>query len=77
LAPRFTAKFAIHPKHIPAIRRAFLPEPEEVNSAEQILQQARSQKKGAFAWRGEMIDEAQLKRARQIIEKSHSKTENL
>ena len=73
----FTAKFAIHPKHIPVISRAFLPKPEEVKNAEQIIQQARTHKKGAFAWRGEMIDEAKLKRARQIIEKSHGKTENL
>jgi len=66
----FHGKLAIHPKHIPLIARVFSPTAEEVQRAEELLQQASVRQQGAFSWKGEMVDEAILKRARYTIELS-------
>jgi citrate lyase subunit beta/citryl-CoA lyase len=65
----FTGKFAIHPRHIPAIAEAFAPSPEEVEEAEEILRQANILKLGAFACKGQMIDKAVLEKARLTIQR--------
>jgi citrate lyase subunit beta/citryl-CoA lyase len=65
----FTGKLAIHPKHVPMINDAFAPSAEEASYAEEILQQAAIQKAGAFAWKGQMIDEAILEKARHTLQK--------
>jgi citrate lyase subunit beta / citryl-CoA lyase len=63
----FTGKFAIHPKHVPAIAEAFAPSSKEAEEAEEILRQANILKLGAFAWKGQMIDKAVLERARLTV----------
>jgi citrate lyase subunit beta/citryl-CoA lyase len=65
----FSGKFAIHPRHIPAIAEAFTPTSVEAKEAEEILQQARSLKAGAFAWKGQMVDEAVLEKARITLQR--------
>lgn len=64
----FTGKLAIHPKHLPIIARAFTPTSDEASDAEEILQQA-TQQMGAFAWKGQMIDEAILEKARRTVQR--------
>jgi citrate lyase beta subunit len=64
----FTGKLAIHPKHVAMIAEAFTPTSDEANDAEEILQQA-TQKVGAFAWKGQMIDEAILEKARRTVQR--------
>jgi citrate lyase subunit beta/citryl-CoA lyase len=65
----FTGKFAIHPRHVPAIAETFTPTPDEAKDAEEILRQANRQQAGAFAWKGQMVDEAVLERARLTLQR--------
>jgi citrate lyase subunit beta / citryl-CoA lyase len=65
----FTGKFAIHPRHIASVAEAFVPTLEEVTNAEEIIQQRSIHETGAFAWKGQMIDEAILEKARRTLQR--------
>jgi citrate lyase subunit beta / citryl-CoA lyase len=66
----FTGKFAIHPQQVPILNMAFNPSPEQVQLAREMLEKAEG--RSAFRWNGRMVDEAMLRRARQILEISKS-----
>lgn len=65
----FTGKFTIHPRHIASVGEAFVPTLEEVKNAEEIIQQRSIHETGAFAWKGQMIDEAILEKARRTLQR--------
>ena len=60
----FDGKWAIHPDQVPVINRVFTPTPEELQRAQEILElyQKADQESGvgAFVYRDEMIDGANL-----------------
>ena len=61
----FDAKVSIHPKHVPVIRSAYAPSPEQTRWAAEVLAAAEGQK-GAFSFEGSMIDAPLLAHARAI-----------
>ena len=67
----FAGKLAIHPKQVAAIHRAYLPSAEEIAWARGLLAQAREHSpaaaRGAFSYRGAMVDKPVLDRARAIL----------
>jgi citrate lyase subunit beta / citryl-CoA lyase len=65
----FTGKFTIHPRHIASVGEAFVPTLEEVKNAEEVIQQRSIHETGAFAWKGQMIDEAILEKARRTLQR--------
>ncbi|RBP63090.1 citrate lyase subunit beta/citryl-CoA lyase [Brevibacterium sanguinis] len=62
----FSGKVSIHPYHVPVVREAFRPSPEQLDWATGVLEAARTEK-GAFAYRGSMIDAPLLKHAELIV----------
>lgn len=68
----FDGKQCIHPKQLEVVSRAFSPTPEEVAWAEEVmaaLEQAAVAGQGAIRVRGRMLDAANIRMARGIIEK--------
>ena len=63
----FTGKCAIHPSQIPVINSFFMPSPEEIKKAVEILKIAQN---GVGVTNGEMIDEAHKKYAKRILERA-------
>ena len=63
----FTGKLVIHPKHLPIVADAFTPNAEEVQEAQELLNQASIEPAGVFRWRGRMVDEPLLEQARRIV----------
>jgi malyl-CoA/(S)-citramalyl-CoA lyase len=67
----FAGKSAIHPSQVSICNEVFLPSPEEVawaNNVVQELEQAARAGDGAVALKGEMVDEAHIKLARSILQ---------
>ncbi|WP_214412052.1 HpcH/HpaI aldolase/citrate lyase family protein [Sphaerisporangium fuscum] len=64
----FTGKFAIHPKQVDGVRQAFTPTARQVADAHAVLRAAEDG--GAVRFRGSMIDAAQVRRARLVIERA-------
>jgi citrate lyase beta subunit len=69
----FSCKSAIHPTQVAAIHAAFVPEAAELEWARALLaahagQQAPSQERGAFLFRGKMVDPPVLAKARRIAQ---------
>jgi citrate lyase subunit beta / citryl-CoA lyase len=62
----FDGKAAIHPGHIKAINRAFMPTEDEILWAERVMTKAKTHT-GAFALDGKMVDEPVIRRARRIM----------
>lgn len=72
LAMGFDGKQCIHPNQLPAANRLFAPASEDVARAERIVQayeQAIAEKRGAISLDGKMIDAANLRMARVVLEK--------
>ncbi len=69
----FAGKLAIHPKQVAAIHRAYLPSAEEIKWASGLLAQLADREhspaaaRGAFSYRGAMVDKPVLDRARAIL----------
>ncbi|XP_038673960.1 citramalyl-CoA lyase, mitochondrial isoform X2 [Scyliorhinus canicula] len=66
----FTGKQVIHPSQIPIVQEAFSPNPERVKWAQELIDAfGEHQKlgKGAFTFRGSMIDMPSLKQAQNVI----------
>lgn len=69
----FTGKLSIHPSQIPVINEVFTPSPGEAQEARELLaafEEHERKGRGAFAFRGQMVDMAHLKRARKILERA-------
>lgn len=64
----FTGKLAIHPRQVGILNRSFSPHPEEIRSAQRILSTFTTSEEGVTSVDGTMVDEAVVKRARQILE---------
>ena len=69
----FSGKLAIHPRQVAVMNEAFLPSDAEIEWATELLEafdHRLADSAGVFAFRGEMIDEAIVKRARRIQEQA-------
>ncbi|MGW9826918.1 citrate lyase subunit beta / citryl-CoA lyase [Brevibacterium pityocampae] len=62
----FAGKVSIHPKHIPVVRDAYRPTPEQLAWAKAVLELAETSA-GAFSYEGKMIDAPLLKHAGHIV----------
>ncbi|OZD05225.1 CoA ester lyase [Rhodococcus sp. 06-235-1A] len=71
VAVGFDGKVAIHPSHIPVIRDAYAPSPDDVEWAKAVLD-AVAHNRGVFAFRGQMVDAPVLAHARRIISRRPS-----
>ncbi|WKY13372.1 hypothetical protein Q1695_004298 [Nippostrongylus brasiliensis] len=72
----FTGKQSIHPTQIPVIQKAFTPPPDKVEWATELVHafsQHMSEGRGAFQFRGQMIDRPLLLQALNIIQLVESK----
>ncbi len=74
----YTGKITIHPSQIEIVNEAFTPSPEEVEESRELLEayeQSRAEGRGAFTFRGQMVDVPHITRARRILEQAqHSDT---
>ncbi len=67
----FWGKSCIHPKQVPVANEVFSPSPEEIASAQRVVEAARqavAQGLGAFTVDGRMIDAPAIRRAEAIVE---------
>nr|CDJ87404.1 HpcH HpaI aldolase domain containing protein [Haemonchus contortus] len=67
----FTGKQTIHPTQIPVVQKAFMPSAEKIEWATELVHafsQHQSEGKGAFQFRGQMIDRPLLLQALNIIQ---------
>jgi citrate lyase beta subunit len=64
----FSGKLAIHPAQIPVINAIFSPSALEVERARRILAAFSASSSGVLTVDGSMVDEAVVRRARQILE---------
>lgn len=67
----FTGKMTIHPSQVEVVNEAFTPSEEEIELSRALLEaneEARAAGKGAFRFRGSMVDVPHVTRARQILE---------
>lgn len=68
----FTGKVCIHPSHIDVINEVFSPGKEDAEEAEELLKLfdlARKDGKGAFSYKGKMVDSPVAERARGLLER--------
>jgi citrate lyase subunit beta/citryl-CoA lyase len=68
-ASGFAAKACIHPSQVEVVRRAFAPEPEQVDWARRVLGAA-EQQPGVFTFKGGMVDQPVLRHARRILNRA-------
>ncbi|KAF8767486.1 citramalyl-CoA lyase, mitochondrial-like [Argiope bruennichi] len=69
----FTGKQVIHPNQVPIVQKTFSPSPEKVEWAKELIQlfkEHQKQGKGAFTFRGAMIDKPLLLQAEYIVKMS-------
>jgi citrate lyase beta subunit len=62
----FTGQLAIHPSQVQILNDVFSPSVREVKDAREVIAAASSHE-GAFSVNGSMVDEAVLRRARQVL----------
>lgn len=70
----FTGKQVIHPSQIPIVQKAFSPTQEKVAWATELIEQFREHEesgRGAFTFRGSMIDMPLVKQAQNIVNMKH------
>jgi len=65
----FDGKMTIHPTQIDAANKAFSPTPEELKEAKELLAASQGQK-GAFRWKGQMVDIPHLKQAQRALDRA-------
>lgn len=63
----FTGKLAIHPRQVPIINAAFLPDASEVEDARAIVDGARAHGEGAFRIGNRMIDVPHIRAAERLL----------
>ncbi|MEW5979333.1 MAG: CoA ester lyase [Acidobacteriota bacterium] len=66
----FSGKLAIHPSQVPVLNQCFSPTETEIETAKRILAAFSSGTCGVLTVNGQMVDEAVLRRARQILKMS-------
>jgi len=66
----FTGKFAIHPQQIPIIKEVFEPSPIELEWAREIIGIYEKNQGDVFSYKGKMIDEPLILKAKDILLKS-------
>ena len=66
VAVGFDIKVAIHPSQVPVIRTSYAPTPDQAEWARHVLAAA-SERPGAFAFEGIMVDAPVLRRAERIV----------
>ena len=67
----YTGMQCIHPSHVPVINEIFTPTADEIKMWQEILQtmlDAQAKGIGAVRYRGELLDEAHIKTARQFLD---------
>jgi citrate lyase subunit beta/citryl-CoA lyase len=67
----YTGKITIHPSQIDIVNEAFTPSIEEVRESRELLaayEESRAAGRGAFTFRGQMVDVPHITRARRILE---------
>lgn len=67
----FLGRAAIHPRQLPVIERAYLPTPEEVDRAEEILKAAATESGALALPDGTFIDAAVVEGARRTLSLTH------
>ncbi len=68
----FAGGFCIHPDQVPILNAAFSPRPEEVAAAHELIaayEQAQAEGRGAIAWKGAMVDQPVIDRARLLLQR--------
>lgn len=67
----FTGKQVIHPSQVPIVQAAFTPSAEKIEWATNLIKEFREHEqegKGAFTFRGHMIDMPLVKQANNIVQ---------
>lgn len=75
VAQGLDGKWVIHPAQVETVQAAFSPTEQEVAAAQEIvtvMEESAAQGKGAVQWRGEMLDEAVVVRARRVLERAEN-----
>jgi len=68
----FESAFCIHPRQVPIVNEEFAPQPDEVEHAEQLLEEFERQKRAgraACTFKGRMVDLPVVLQARQLLER--------
>jgi len=63
----FTGKLAIHPTQVPILNELFSPSEAEIENAQKVLAAFSAGKSGVLTLDGSMVDEAVVRRARQVL----------
>jgi citrate lyase subunit beta / citryl-CoA lyase len=66
----FSGKLAIHPAQVPVINDVFVPSRSEIEDAKRVVSAFSSAGSGVLAVDGSMVDEAIVRRARQILKRA-------
>jgi citrate lyase subunit beta/citryl-CoA lyase len=73
----YTGKITIHPDQVPIVNGAFTPTADELAEARELVaafEQAQSEGRMAFSFRGQMVDVPHLTRAKTIIARAEAAT---
>jgi len=62
-------KSAIHPDQIPILHQVFSPSAHQIEWAKEIVRQSGHNKGNAFSYKGSMVDEPILLRARMMLQR--------
>lgn len=68
----FAGGFCIHPDQVPILNAAFSPRAEEVEAANQLIAAyaaAQAEGRGAIAYKGQMVDQPVIDRARHLLQR--------
>ena len=68
----FVGGFCIHPDQVPILNAAFSPRPEEVAAATELIAAytaAQAEGRGAISWKGAMVDQPVIDRARLLLQR--------
>ena len=71
----FRGQTVMHPSHVPIVNRVFTPSAEEIAYFEgliQAMEEARKRGIAAVTYKGDMVDEAMVKTAREMLELARS-----
>lgn len=74
VASGFTAKACIHPAQVSVVREAYQPTDEDVEYAQALLE-AVDRHKGAFQFRGSMVDGPLIAHARTVMQRAAHRTD--
>jgi citrate lyase subunit beta/citryl-CoA lyase len=72
----FRGQTVMHPSHVPIVNRVFTPSAEEIAYFEgliQAMEDARKRGIAAVTYKGDMVDEAMVKTAREMLELARSR----